>query len=589
MNLNIRTFRITMALVVALCATMSLAFIPIVGPQIRIDVNGGTKAANETSAASVGNGMEIVASTNDWRRSSGTTEIINMGVMVSNDGGQTWTDFLVRPPAGNQTNVEGDPMTCYDPRTGTLWVGAIAFGGNGSIYSARKDVGANTFQPSVNIRVGGNLDKGWMAAGPAPGDPNQTRVYCSYNLGTSRSSDMGATWQGPVSTGSGIGFLPRVGPDGNLYVAYWDFGSGVLLRRSTDGGQTFSAPITIATRMDTWGTQDGSRFPGTFRVPPMNYIAVDMNTNVLYCAYFDTTNIVNGQRNVDMYFTKSTNGGLNWSTPQMIPLDNQFIGDQFWPWIEVDDRGRIHMCYWDSSNVQQNDGVLNGLFDCYYAYSDDEGATWRRFRLTPSSFSSQNYGLPRGNSQFLGDYNALGFGGKRAYPVYVSTQAGDPDTFTHIVRDIDILPNVVRILRGQFVGGNVRALFNDDAKRYDVRARVPFAAADPSVLIELEGVSPIQNPARLRFHLQGLCNGTPLNRIDQVILFRNFQNGTWEEVSRQNPTGSDGDVFIDIQANAARFVEPGTRKLLARVGWFDRGAATPNWLTSTDVGVWTTD
>ncbi len=407
---------------------------PVVGPQVRVDVNGGTQAANETSCASVdGRPNEIVATANDWRASSGG-EVIRMSVAVSNDFGASWTDFLLRPPGPNQSSVEGDPMTCYDPRTGTLWVGAISFAGNGGLFVAKKNPGQSTFQPSVMARATSGADKGWMAAGIIPGNPNSTRVYIAYNQGVIWSDDMGTTWNAPRSLGSGIGFLPRVGPEGELYVAYWDFGSGVMLRRSLDGGNTFDAPIRIATRLDTWSTQDGSRFPGTFRVPPLNSLAVDPVSGVLYCVYFDTTNIVNGQRNVDLYFSKSLDKGSTWSTPRIINGDNNPPGDQFFPWLEVDRAGRIHMLFYDSRHTVQNDGVINGMFDAYYTMSADGGATWSEYRLTPQSFNCDNDGLNR-SQQFFGDYNGLGLGGDFAYPNYVSSQNGDPDMFVHTIRN----------------------------------------------------------------------------------------------------------------------------------------------------------
>lgn len=407
---------------------------PIVGPQVRVDVGGGTQAANETSAASVdGAPNEIIATANDWRQSN-PGEIIRMSVAVSNDFGQTWTDFLVRPPAQNQSSVEGDPMTCYDPRTGTLWVGAISFAGNGGLYVARKNPGHSTFQPAVMARATSGADKGWMTAGIIPGNPNSTRVYIAYNQGVISSSDMGQTWTAPVSLGSGIGFCPRVGPEGELYVAYWDFANGVMLRRSFNGGSSFDPAIRIATRMDTWSTQDGSRFPGNFRVPPMNYLAVDPNNGTLYCVYFDTTNIVNGQRNVDLYFTESTDKGSTWSTPRVINADNNPPGDQFFPWLEVDRAGRIHMVFYDSRHTVQNDGVINGMFDAYYATSADGGDTWSEFRLTPNSFNCNDDGLNR-SQQFMGDYNGLGLGGDFAYPNYVSTQNGDTDMFVHTIEN----------------------------------------------------------------------------------------------------------------------------------------------------------
>ena len=45
---------------------------------------------------------------------------------------------------------------------------------------------------------------------------------------------------------SGIGHLPRIGPNGELYIAFWDVNRGVKLQRSFNGGDILQAPITIA-------------------------------------------------------------------------------------------------------------------------------------------------------------------------------------------------------------------------------------------------------------------------------------------------------------------------------------------------------
>lgn len=418
-------------LLAAACALSALAQVTV-GPQVRIDVAGGTAAANETTMATTHiNPNVVVGAWNDWRPSTQFGEIIRMGVGLSFNGGQNWTDFVVRPPLANQSDVEGDPMTCYDNRTGTLWVGAISFAGNGGVYVARKGPNDISFQPSVMARVTGGADKGWMAAGIRPGLPNTTRVYIAYNQGLLRSDDLGATWMTPVSLGGGLGFLPRVGPNGEVYVCYWDVGTGVLLKRSLNGGDTFTTH-TIATRLDVWGVQDGSRFPGTFRVPAMNYLAVDPVDGTLYCVYFDTTNVVNGQRNVNLYFTKSTNQGTNWTTPVVINTDSSPPGDQFWPWLEVDLAGNIHMVFMDSRGFNQNDGITHGMFNVYYAFSGDKGATWQEHKLTPNAFDSDNDGLNR-PQQFLGDYFGLAVGQNKVYPCYLSTQNGDSDTFTNVI------------------------------------------------------------------------------------------------------------------------------------------------------------
>lgn len=402
-----------------------------VGPQVRIDAAGGIAAANETSiVTSDSNPLELVAVWNDWREGTNPPEIIRMGVGVSLDGGATWDDFVVRPPPPFQSAVEGDPMTAFDPRTGSLWVGAISFAGNGGVYVARKDPGRRTFEPSVMADPSSFADKCWMAAGPPPGNPLGTQVYVAYNLGLISSSDLGDTWNDPVSLGQGLGFLPRVGPNGELYVAYWDGGTGVFLRRSLNGGQTVSASIQIAERMDTW--LDGSRTAGTFRVPPLTYLAVDPVLGTLYCVFFDTTEMVNDSFNVDLYLTRSTDRGDTWSPPVVINGDGDPPGDQVFPWLEVDRQGRLHLVFLDSRHTAQNDNDAVGFYDVYYAVSDTGGDSWQEFRLTPESFSSEFDGLDRPD-QFLGDYFGLALGNDRVYPCYLSTQNGDPDIYTHVI------------------------------------------------------------------------------------------------------------------------------------------------------------
>lgn len=419
------------ALLAAVCFSCP-ANAQIIGPQIRVDVDGTTFASNETScAASEANPNEIVVTWNDWRHST-DFEVINMGVALSMDGGRTWEDFLVRPPVANQSGVEGDPMTAFDPRTGDLWVGAISFAGNGGIYVARKRPGNDFFDESV-MATGTGVDKCWMAAGPAPGDPEATRVYIAYNLGVIRSTDMGETWSSAVNLGSGSGFLPRVGPNGELYVVYWDFGSGMWIRSSFNGGVSFHPAVRVATRLDVWGVQETTRFPGRFRVPSFLYLAVDQNDGTLYAVYFDTTNIVDGNWNVDLYFTKSTDQGSHWTTPLVIITDNDPPGDQFFPWIEVDPSGVLHMVYYDSKNTVQDDDDENGMFDAYYATSNDGGDTWSEFLLTPQPFNSILDGLDRGESQFIGDYSGMAVAGGRAIPCYLSTQNGDSDIFVHLI------------------------------------------------------------------------------------------------------------------------------------------------------------
>lgn len=558
---------------------------PVIGPQIRTDVNGGTAAANETSATSFSPlGNEIIGAYNDWRAGSQQNEVIRLGVSLSNNGGVNWTDYVVRPPANNQSGVEGDPMTAYDERTGTLWVGAISFAGNGGLYVARKDPGANTFQPSIMARPTGGADKCWMGAGPLPGNPNSTVLYITYNEGCIRSTDMGLTWNSPVPLGSGIGFLPRVAPNGNLYVTYWDFGTGVMFRKSTDGGLTFSSAVRAATRMDTWSTQDGSRGPGNFRKPAMNTMAIDPNTGAIYIVYWDTTNIINNKRNLDMYIVKSTDAGASWSTPKIINNDANPPGDQFFGWLEIDHKSRMHLTWWDSRQHDQPDGQTGGLYDNYYAFSDDGFTTWKEYRLTAASWSSANDGLARGQ-EFVGDYNGLTFGGNRSYPYYLSTQDGDPNMYTNIVIDPDVAALGFTIKRGTNGGGGLTDTFKSDDLKLKINSANLGASVDDPAIVEFDAVSPVQSPSSYKFTIEASNNiAGATHNVDAM----NWTNGQWENVISRAGSTTDSAVTVDLTAGASKYIQNGTRKMKFRSRWRMGGpAGVANFRSDIDQVLWT--
>ncbi len=112
-----------------------------IGPAVRIDVGGGTSHAAEVSLAATTGGV-LVAAWNDLREAGATGEW-RLGWASSDDGGLTWNDDLLRPPGALPNDFEGDPMTAFDPRTGTLWVGGTQFFGD-ELYLARRTLPSST-------------------------------------------------------------------------------------------------------------------------------------------------------------------------------------------------------------------------------------------------------------------------------------------------------------------------------------------------------------------------------------------------------------------------------------------------------------
>ncbi|MEM8929960.1 MAG: sialidase family protein [Acidobacteriota bacterium] len=410
-----------------------------IGAPVRVDAGGGSELA-EPSIVALGDTLAV--GWNDLRHPDG---LWRLGTAFSTDGGSTWNDALLRAPMSSATSQDGDPMTAVDPRTGSLWLGAIEFAGAGSqVYVSR--LTASGFGTPVVVASGSSFDKCWMAAGRAPGNAASTRVYVAYSFPSSLhvSSDLGASWSARRALDpNGLAFMPRVAPDGRLFVGYFDFagfveGTGIFLQTSTDGGSTFSQPIRVADRMDAWGLQDGSRFPGRFRVPILPIWAVSPVDGTLYLVYSDTSATVHGDANVDLYFSRSTDDGATWSTPVVIHLDGRPPGDQFFPWIEVDGTGRIHLVYFNSRYTAQVDDVEDARLDVTYAWSNDGGTTWTETRLTPSSFGTRHVDWPI-LGQFLGDYLGLTVvDDKTVLVAYPRTSGADLDLFVQRIEHIGI-------------------------------------------------------------------------------------------------------------------------------------------------------
>ncbi|MBS1713193.1 MAG: exo-alpha-sialidase [Armatimonadetes bacterium] len=552
-------------------ALNALAQDPVVGPQLRMSVDNLSRSGNETSGSASANGLEIIGGFNDYR----TDGSIKSSFGVSSDGGASWAHVLVRPPAAQQSSVEGDPMACYDARTGTLFAGAMSFAGNGGIYVAKKTPGSNTFGASVMARTFSGVDKGWMCAGPIPGNANTTRLYIAYNEGIVWSDNLGSTWTAPKSLGSGIGFLPRIGPNGELYVTYWDFGFGVMFRRSMDGGATWSAAQTAATRMDQWGIANG-RVPGNFRTPQLHTMAVNPVNGAISIVYFDTTNTLGTNKNLDLYLVRSTNQGSTWSAPIRLPYRPlTTVGDMIFPWAEYTREGRLNILSFDSSYTTQNDGIAHGFWDQIYVYSDDDGATWsNKFRLTPASFDSYNDG--RGTTtSFMGDYSGLGFSDQQVYPVYLDTTTAQAEVYTNTVYNPIEIPSALTMFRGSLVSGGRTSLFLHEGTSAVGKKGIVANASEAPIQFETTYSDVPANPSSLKVHVWASVNTVGL---EQRILLLNKNTGQWDQVDARPATTSPSNASVTV-ANPSDYVNGTVVK--ARLAYKQVGVVATNAWTAT--------
>lgn len=240
---------------------------------------------------------------------------------------------------------------------------------------------------------------------------NSGRFVCGHDIYFNRSLDGGATWlpsdvrvdtgTPPGTRGSGD---QAIALTGSAVCVVWDEGPGcsggggltdIYAARSTDGGQTWAAPI----RLDT-----GSAVGAADSFSPN--VATD--GNVVYVAWSDQRN--GGD---EPYFNRSQDGGATWlATDVRIPTGLAAGAVQMAGSVEMVASGTLVSGFWPDGR--------NGLADVYYNRSLDAGTTWLS---SPVRLST---GFPPGQSSSILPSPVAS--GSSVYAVYRENGSG----FVHI-------------------------------------------------------------------------------------------------------------------------------------------------------------
>lgn len=262
-------------------------------------------------------------------------------------------------------------------------------------------------------------DKEWAVV-----DPRNNHIYCTWtqfdnygvstptdssNILFSKSTDGGLTW---VDLGGGTakrintlagdcidedntmeGAVPAVGPNGQIYVAWAgpkikNVQFGIFFDKSTDGGATWmNNDVYVCDQRGGWDYL----ISGIYRANGLPITCCDISNGPyrgnIYINFTDSA----GPSNHDVIFVKSTNGGVNWSTPMKVNGDASGK-EQFFSWMTVDQKtGYIYIVYYDRRNT------TGSATDFYMSKSTNGGATWTDQVISTSSF------VPT-SSVFFGDY-----------------------------------------------------------------------------------------------------------------------------------------------------------------------------------------
>ena len=364
----------------------------------------------------------------------------------SSNGGTTWTESQM---VSSNLGVWGDPVVLYDS-LGNLYYSHLSNPISGwwidRIVVQKSTNNGQTWNGGVGIYQGIQpqaQDKEWLAVDHTR-SPYRGTIYATWtefdDYGSSSASDssrirfskstnQGITWSNSLvisdvsgncidSDNTTEGAVPAVGPNGEIYVA-WAGPLGIVLDKSTNGGQTWGNDIFVSNMPGGWDYD----VSGIYRANGLPITMCDISNSPyrgnVYVVWSDQRN---GTTNTDIFMAKSTNGGTSWSAPIKVNDDNT-TRHQFFVWSTIDPlTGHLWFVFYDRRNT------TGAATDVFCAKSTDGGATFENFKISESSFTPTS-------GVFFGDYTNIAALNGKIYPIWMRLQ-GNLSVWVSIIQDI---------------------------------------------------------------------------------------------------------------------------------------------------------
>ena len=147
---------------------------------------------------------------------------------------------------------------------------------------------------------------------------------------------------------------------------------------------------------------------------------------------------------------------------------------------------------------------------------------------------------------------------------------------------LDILPASYVVHRGTQLGGTLFELLISDNTYMTLQSITSYQRSVPDAQVEISGVVPGGTVNVVGVVVESAVSTT--NVLERVEMF-DFVANQWVTLGERYPVLSDTEVVSATVLDSGRFVQQGTREIRARIGWFDRGAPTRNWLARIDKAV----
>lgn len=408
--------------------------------RVTCDISPSNDRSESAVAANPLNPYNLVGSSK--RFTDPHTYAFSLAAYATFDGGQSWSEAA---PLGIMAGWDGtsDPAVAWDD-LGNAYLVALPFLGADPIAIAvyKSTDGGLTWSPPNLIHSALGDDKQSAFGDTNPASPHHGNVYAAWDgpggMLFGRTTDHGATWKGtganPVGTSlAPSSFAPQVvvAPDGTVYVFFLaplQNPNTVKFVKSTDGGNSFSAPATAAAGITVvpW------KLPGgIFRAPTVPTACTGVSSNDLVVAWADYR-----QGQARIYYVRSTNGGTSWlgGTSGQPLLSGAAISatgqHEFQPSIASTPSGEIGCTFY----LFGPKGATKPLIDVVLGVSTNNGSTFtHRATVTdmpwdPTVDEVWAHGFP--STTFIGDYfglaaNRLGF-----FPFWMDTRSGTQEIFT---------------------------------------------------------------------------------------------------------------------------------------------------------------
>ena len=500
--------------------------------QVNVDENGQNiigDAANEPSIAVDPNDHNKMVI--GWRQfSTVSSDFRQAGYGYTTDDGLTWTFPGVIQPGF----FRSDPVLDAGI-DGKFYYNSLTNNPDYFCKVFKSSTGGSSWDGGVDAHGG---DKQWMTIDNTSG-PGTGQLYAFWTSYYSvcypdfftRSTDNGESFQNCTSIPNepSWGTL-AVGPNGELYVGGTDGYSYDFLVAKSVNAQDSTQTVTWSNY--TVVSLDGSITYGINPNPDglggQTWIAVDTSNGPYHGNVYLLCSVARNSNSdpLDVMFARSTNGGVNWSSPVKVNDDPGTSAYQWFGTMSVAPNGRIDVVWLDT-----RDHPGTNLSALYYSKSTDEGTTWSQNERL-SGYFDPHVGWPQQDK--MGDYFTMISDSNGARLAWAATFNNEQDVYYSYISDTTTVP-VELLSFSSSVSANVVTLKWSTATETNNRGFEIERSADRSNLpdgkagwIEIgfrEGKGTTTEPQQYSYsdNLSGITSSKLYYRLKQVDFDGSFK------------------------------------------------------------------